>query len=347
MHLSSPEARRASAEDHRSCLAAIRTGSKTFYAASWLLPASVRRPAYGLYAFCRLSDDAVDLGGGCVEALGRLRARLANAYDGAPDDCPADRAMADLVRTYHIPRDVPEALLEGLGWDCEGRVYETIEDLHAYAARVAGTVGVMMTLLMGVRDPVALARACDLGVAMQLTNIARDVGEDARNGRLYLPRRWMLEAGLDAKAFLERPEPSGALSSVVERLLAEADRLYARAREGVARLPSACRPAILAAGAIYAEIGREVEKQGGDSVTRRAHVSGARKLALLARSTAESLALRPRFGEPPLAATAFLVDSVAATRVFAPRRPAYSVRAHFVRVLAMFERLERAQQFGD
>lgn len=347
MHPSSPEARRASALDQIACLAAIRTGSKTFYAASWLLPASVRRPAYGLYAFCRLSDDAVDLGGGCVEALGRLRARLANAYDGTPDDHPADREMANLVRAYQIPREAPEALLEGLGWDCEGRVYETIEDLHAYAARVAGTVGVMMTLLMGVRDPVALARACDLGVAMQLTNIARDVGEDARNGRLYLPRRWLAEAGVDARDFLASPAPSAALASVVGRLLAEADALYARAKEGVARLPAACRPAILAAGAIYAEIGREVERQSGDSVTQRARVSGARKLALLARSSAESLVLRPRRVEPPLAATAFLVDSVVALRFLPPRRAAYSVREHFLRVLAIFERLERAEQFGD
>ena len=105
----------------------------------------------------------------------------------------------------------------------------SLEALHGYAARVAGTVGVMMTLLMGVRDAAALARACDLGVAMQLTNIARDVGEDARAGRLYLPLDWLDEAGVDRDRFLAAPAPSPALARVVARLLAEADRLYARA----------------------------------------------------------------------------------------------------------------------
>eukprot|EP01037_Dinobryon_pediforme_P021714 gene21714-22658_t len=123
--------------------------------------------------------------------------RLARARDGRPLPFPADRAMADLMRTYAIPREVPEALLEGLGWDTDGRRYETLDDLLAYATRVAGTVGIMMTLLMGVREPEALARACDLGCAMQLTNIARDVGEDARAGRLYLPHTWLREQGID------------------------------------------------------------------------------------------------------------------------------------------------------
>ena len=137
---------------------------------------------------------------------------------------------------------LPAALFEGFQWDCEGRRYDSLEALHGYAARVAGAVGVMMTLLMGVRDGPALARACDLGVAMQLTNIARDVGEDARSGRLYLPLDWLREVGLDADGFLAAPAPSAALAGVVARLLAEADRLYARARGGIARLPAPLPP---------------------------------------------------------------------------------------------------------
>ena len=98
-----------------------------------------------------------------------------------------------------------------------------MEDLHDYAARVAGTVGAMMALVMETRDPRSLARACELGVAMQLTNIARDVGEDARNGRLYLPLAWMREAGLDPEAWLAAPQFVQRLARVVSRLLAEAD----------------------------------------------------------------------------------------------------------------------------
>ena len=114
--------------------------------------ASVRRPAFGLYAFCRLSDDAVDLEGGATAALERLRDRLVRAGEGRPLPLAADRAMADLLRRSGIPLAVPLALLEGLAWDAEGRTYERLDDLFDYAARVAGTVGVMMTLLMGVRS---------------------------------------------------------------------------------------------------------------------------------------------------------------------------------------------------
>jgi phytoene synthase len=331
----------ASADDHRANAEAIRTGSRSFYAASWLLPAYARRPAFGLYAFCRLSDDAIDEEGG-APALGRLQSRLDSAYAGRPYDHPADRAFADIVRRHHIPREIPQALLEGFAWDCEGRVYPDIESLHAYAARVAGTVGAMMTLLMGVRESAALARACDLGVAMQLTNIARDVGEDARAGRLYLPLDWLNEAGIDPQDFLAAPAPSAALSRVVARLLAEADRLYARSRDGVARLPPRCRPAILAAASIYAEIGREVARAGGDSVTARARVSGRRKLALLAAAATQAATLTRGAARPCLPATAFLVEAVARMRPPAP--PTFETR--FVRVLEIFERLERAEQMG-
>ncbi len=102
-----------------------------------------------------------------------------------------------------MPRALPEALLEGLAWDAQARRYATLSDLYDYSARVAAAVGAMMCVLMGVRDADALARACDLGVAMQLTNIARDVGEDARERRLYLPLDWLAEAGIDPDAFLD------------------------------------------------------------------------------------------------------------------------------------------------
>ena len=338
--------------DYAECREAIRKGSKTFYAASLALPRSVREPAYGLYAFCRLSDDAVDLNGGCPQAVERLRDRLDRASQGRPLPTAADRAMADLMRRYAIPRAVPEALLEGLEWDTQGRRYETLEDLHDYAARVAGTVGVMMTLLMGVRSPEALARACDLGAAMQLTNIARDVGEDAANGRLYLPRAWMREAGLDPDAFLENPVMSDALRSVIARLLASADALYLRARSGVAYLPLACRPAILAAGLIYAEIGRALEALRHDSVSHRAYVPGARKAQLLAKAAAATPWLSRAMDPTPLAAVVFLIDAVKQTpppsppRLAYPPRPFVNVESQFIRVLDIFERLERAEQLS-
>jgi phytoene synthase len=172
--------------------------------------------------------------------------------------------------------------------------------------RVAGTVGVMMALLMGTRDAAMLSAACDLGCAMQLTNIARDVGEDARAGRLYLPLSWLRAEGIDPEAWLADPRFSPALGRILARLLAEAGRLYARAEPGIARLPARCRPAIRAARLLYDGIGEAVAKAGHDSVSARAVVPMSRKLALLSGCF---------FGKrdallPPAAASDFLVGAV-------------------------------------
>lgn len=329
--------------DHAACRAAIRTGSRSFYAASALLPARVRRPAYGLYAFCRLSDDAIDDAAlrDRPAALARLAGRLARIYDDAPSDAPADRAMADLVTAHHLPHALPAALIEGLAWDARGRRYETSSDLTAYAARVAGSVGAMMTVLMGVRDPDVLARACDLGIAMQFTNIARDVGEDARAGRLYLPLAWMREAGLDPEAFLADPVLSAPLQGVIRRLLALADELYARSEPGVAGLPLDCRPAIRAARLIYAEIGRDLEHRGLDPIATRARVDGRRKAALLARALLPGPGPRDRTGRP-LAEAAFLVEAVAARPI--PARAAWwDVSGQAARVLDLVATLRERE----
>jgi 15-cis-phytoene synthase len=300
------------AADVAACRAVLRQHSKTFHAASLMLPRRVRNPASVLYGFCRLADDAVDVDGGRLEATARLRERVLRAYSGAPLPVPADRALAEVARRHGIPRQLFEALIDGLEWDAQGRRYETLAELQDYAARVAGTVGAMMAALMQARSPQALARACELGVAMQLSNIARDVGEDARMGRLYLPLQWLREAGIDPDAWLARPVFDSRLAGVVQRLLDEADLLYARVGGGVALLPVGCRPGINAARLLYAEIGREVERAGLDSVSRRAVVPGRRKLALLAQAL---LRIRPRRAGlwlHPLPAIAPLVHATAA-----------------------------------
>jgi phytoene synthase len=306
--------------DHAACRELICDGSKSFFAASTVLPSEVCQPAYALYAFCRVADDAVDLEGGEREAVERLRMRLDRAYEGRPLPDPVDRAFACVVHQYGMPRALPEALLEGLAWDAEGRHYEDLADVYAYAARVAGAVGAMMSVLMGTREPAVIARACDLGVAMQLTNIARDVADDAREGRLYLPREWMREAGLEPDAWLADPVYDERLRRLVARLLASAEALYDRAAPGIDALPSGCRPGIHAARRIYREIGRAVEAQGCDPSCGRAVVSKGRKMRLLARALADCLAWSRRpIAAPALAEVQFLVDAVAAEP--APVRP--------------------------
>ncbi|WP_233205220.1 phytoene/squalene synthase family protein [Alkalicaulis satelles] len=334
----------ASPADLEACRRAIRGGSKSFYAASLLLPSGVRADAYALYGFCRRADDAVDDGRNPGAACIDLSRRLDAIYAGRPGPDPVDRAFADLVEARAIPRALPGALIEGFVWDAQGRRFDTIGDVRAYGARVAGTVGVMMTLVMGVRDPHALARASDLGVAMQLTNIARDVGEDARAGRLYLPRQWMEEAGLDPDAFLAAPCFSPQLAQVIARVLDEADRLYERARPGVALLPSGCRAAIHAASRIYRDIGGQIRRAGFDSVTRRAATSKRRKLALAAAGLLDAAGAGRQDAGGPLAETRFLVQAVPPAPPRAPDLAWWRLGEHWGRMFEILHALEQREQ---
>ena len=297
--------------DLAACEELMRGGSKSFFAASSLLPQRVRMPAIALYAFCRVADDAIDEHDDDPLAMPKLQKRLEAIYDRVPEAFIEDRAMAMVAHRYGLPRELPEALLEGFAWDAAGRHYETLDDLHHYCARVAGSVGAMMAMIMGITNPHALARACELGNAMQLTNIARDVGEDARNGRLYLPRTWMRQAGIDPHTWLADPQFTPALGEVIGRLLLEADRLYRRGASGIAALPRDCRGAILAAANIYAEIGRVIADREMNSVHERAVVGSTRKLTLLCIAKARAQLPTRCDTDAPLPAIQFLVDACA------------------------------------
>ncbi len=237
-----------SPSDLEACTRILSAGSKSFAAASKLLPKRVRASATVLYSFCRVADDLIDLDPTVTDAsVERLSLRLDRIYSRKPDDHPIDRAMSVVVSRDRVPIALPRALLEGLAWDARERRYQTLDELHAYAARVAGSVGAMMTVVMGERDPAVLARACDLGVAMQLTNIARDIGEDARRGRVYLPLEWLRHEEVDVQGLLNDPRPTRAVRALTARLLDEADVLYRRSDAGIARLPRDCRVSMRAA----------------------------------------------------------------------------------------------------
>lgn len=304
-----------SEDDRAHCRAAIRVGSTSFHAASLLLPKRVRLPARALYAFCRASDDAVDLNQEAASAADRLKMRLDRIYAGQSSDIANERAFAALVRAWRIPYTVPAALIEGFAWDEGDRRYATLDDLLDYCARVAGTVGIMMTILIGRRDPAVLARAADLGLAMQLTNIARDVGEDARQGRVYLPLEWLAEAGIDHERLLVEPRHSPALGKVVQRLLAAADTLYDRALTGLSGLPLDSRPAICAAALIYRAIGDQIAENDFNSVDQRAFTSQQTKLKLAAAGAAGWVFAGTVDTAPPHASTRFLVEATAETPV--------------------------------
>jgi phytoene synthase len=306
-------------DDLEHCREAIRHGSLSFHAASKLLPKKVRDPALALYAFCRLADDEVDEGDHQASAVLRLQERLDAAYAGKPHNAPEDRAFAAIIEEFDMPRALPDALLEGLAWDAAEHRYDTLSGVRDYSARVASAVGAMMCVLMHVRDPDALARACDLGVAMQLTNIARDVGEDARMGRIYLPLDWLAEAGIDPVNFVHAPLPTDDVCLMVKRLLAEADRLYRRSEAGIDVLPLQARTGIWASRLIYAGIGKQLRRQDFDSISMRARTNGRQKLGWVVQAGARTAAslIMPKSAvvyAKPLPEVAFLVDAASRAR---------------------------------
>lgn len=291
----------------------LAEGSKSFTAASKLLPARIRGASTAVYAFCRIADDAVDEaddgdGDGALEVL---YDRLDRIYDGRPINHLVDRAFHDTITSHQLPKAIPLALFEGFEWDNNGKKYITLEDTMDYCARVASSVGVMMTLLFGERRPDVLARACDLGLAMQLTNICRDVGEDAEKGRIYLPREWLESAGIDPEALLARPTFTPALGEVVKALLEVAENHYRLADIGISRLPKDSRLSVRAARLIYADIGRVICKNGYDSISVRAYTGKWRKLWLCLKALGARFWSERENDAPAHPRVQFLVDAVA------------------------------------
>jgi phytoene synthase len=278
--------------------ATIAAGSKSFALASRLLPAGSRDRAAVVYAWCRHVDDAIDLARPEQRplALERLDGELDAVYGnaGAGAACrigsaeiraPILRAFAEVVRDCHIPRHYPAELLAGMRMDAGGHRYATLDDLLHYCFRVAGTVGLMMCHVLGVSDDAALKNAAHLGIAMQLTNICRDVHEDWQLGRLYVPDEVLFGCGLGAlPAAIGGPFPAEArepMKQAVARLLVEAKRYYASGGLGLGALSWRAALAVRSASLIYASIGERVKAQGCDILRGRALVSGGCKAKLL------------------------------------------------------------------
>ena len=218
----------------------------------------MQQAACGLYAFCREADDLIDEGSDPQAALNELHGRLDRIYEGNPLYLSTDRVLTQIVHSYQLPRALLDALLEGFEWDASGRSYPDIDAVYDYSARVAGAVGVMMSVLMGVRDAPTLARAADLGTAMQLTNIARDVLEDAHMGRRYLPATWVdgLSSGDIAKAAQTQDEAKIILvKQAVEKTINLAETYYQSGFAGLSYLPLRPRIAIAIAAKAYRQIG--------------------------------------------------------------------------------------------
>jgi phytoene synthase len=279
----------------------IRLGSKSFAGAARLLATEARESVYQLYAWCRYCDDCIDLqdlGRGAPttsvsearDRLERLRRETRRALAGEAVAEPVFIALQRVVQHHGIPHRHPFELLDGFAMDVDERRYHSLDDLLSYCYHVAGVVGVMMAYVMGVDGEDTLNRAADLGIALQLTNIARDVIDDASAGRVYLPQSWLDEAGVPLDEIRQRRH-RGAVHRVVRRLLAEADRYYRSASVGVARLPLRAAWSIATARGVYRDIGNLVLRQGEAAWDRRVVVSKPRKLIRVAGAGLETLIL--------------------------------------------------------
>lgn len=283
---------------------AIRAGSKSFAAASRLFDRPTRESATLLYAWCRHCDDVVDdqqLGfrnrrGAATtpaERLAGLEEATADAMRGGPLAGPAFAALAEVVRRHALPAELPLAHLRGFRMDVDGRSFGTLDDTLDYSWHVAGVVGIMMARIMGVRDAATLDRACDLGLAFQLTNIARDIVEDAGAGRLYLPADWLADAGIAPEEVAD-PARRERLAAVAARLVDAAEPLYESAAIGIAALPTRAAWAIATARGVYRQIGLEVKARGPRAWDRRVSTSRAAKLRHVAVGGFTALAGRRR-----------------------------------------------------
>jgi 15-cis-phytoene synthase len=272
---------------YREAAAATARGSKSFFLASRFFPPEMARSAHAVYWFCRHTDDLVDecptpdQGRRDLEAWA---AALRQTLAGQSGLHPILDLFAHTVRTHAIPHEFPFDLIEGMRMDLAAVRYRTFTDLRVFCYRVASVVGLMMTQVIGFRDP-APAHAIDLGIAMQLTNILRDVGEDLDRGRIYLPLEEMAEAGYP-EADLHARRVTPAFIRLMESQAERARWYYRQAEPGIPLLDRRGRFAVYVASDVYRGILARIEANGYDVFSRRAVVPAWRKYSIAARRLA-------------------------------------------------------------
>ncbi|MDX3911745.1 MAG: phytoene/squalene synthase family protein [Sphingobium sp.] len=270
----------------------ISRGSKSFAMASKLFAPATRERAWLLYAWCRKCDDLADGQdhGGTMTSVEDAATRLATirtltdaALRREATGDPAFDGLGVVAAECRIPHGFARDLIEGFALDAADWRPQTENDLLQYCYHVAGAVGLMMAVVMGVdpQDEATLDRACDLGLAFQLANIARDVAEDAEAGRCYLPRDWLTEQGIAPDALMANP---AALAVLQQRLASKAANYEQSARHGTGALGYRSAWAVLSAAGIYGDIAREVARRGPGALDNRVITTKAAKLGWVAKS---------------------------------------------------------------
>lgn len=270
------------ASAYRQCTQITYDNSRTFYLASQLLPSPKREAVRALYAFCRITDNIVDDPHRSLEdrqiAIDKWRHQIMATHPS--DHSPVGLAWADVQVRFGIPRGYAQQLIDGCARDIQQSRYHTFSELAEYAYGVASTVGLMAMHIIGFDSTDALPYAVRLGVALQITNILRDVGEDVRNGRIYLPQDELEAFGIseeDIAKGIVTPEWRQFMAFQIERNR----QLYADSMAGIRMLDQDGRFAIGAAAELYRAILSDIEAHDYDVFNRRARISGLGKIARL------------------------------------------------------------------
>lgn len=293
------------------CRSVTKTHAKTFYAASHFIPASKRDACYAVYAFCRYVDDLIDVAmergdvsrEDAVALVEHWRSDVASLYvEGGKRrvDDPAYRDRADVLRAwehtlqqYHIPRHLPNELIEGVLMDTTITRFETFDELKDYCYKVASVVGLMTSEIFGYASPEALPRAVDLGIAMQLTNIIRDVKEDAGRGRIYLAQEDMRAYGVSDEDILSNTMTANVRALIVE-YINRADDFYTSADKGIAMLHPDSMVTVVLMSRNYQKILRRVESMDCNVFAGRASTSTLTKILAIPSAYVEARRLRSR-----------------------------------------------------
>ena len=276
------------------CRSVTREYAKTFYLATRFLPNHKQRSIFAIYALCRHLDNIVDededLSGRDTVAIQDTEAallewekKLQQTYHGKEADNLVLIAFSDVLRRHHIPISLPFKLIEGVRIDLVKNRYETFEELYDYSYKVASVVGLMICEVFGYKDKSALKRAVDLGIAMQLTNILRDIGEDLQRDRIYLPLNELQEFGItvaDIQAKKRSPDFIRFMQFQIDR----ARRYYESSDEGIPLLSADSQVPVLLARHNYERILDCIEKNDYHVFSSRAHLTWFQKISLLPKA---------------------------------------------------------------
>ncbi len=261
-----------------------RIHAKSFHFASLHLPPFRRYAAFAVYAFCRYIDDRIDASTDHIPEPAELLSDL-DSILGGHSNLPFAPAFAATVATFAIPRSVLVQLIEGCCRDRQPAAFDTFAELEEYCYYVASVVGLMMSPVFGIRDLRALPLAVDMGIAMQLTNILRDVREDFEMGRRYLPQDDLLAAGIDLQAELQNPTPSPQWREWTCQMIQKTRAYYRSGLRGLNALaPDGSRQATRTMAVVYAGILTAIENACGDNLSARRYVPFHRKVRLALRA---------------------------------------------------------------